>query len=608
MRGMTPLTNSSNSLIVGIDLGTTNSLVAIVKEGVPVVIPDPKTGATLLPSVVYFPPNNGAVIVGEAALPFLHSDPENTLYSTKRLMGKGVGDGLKAARDLAYTVTQDAQIAVRGRDISAPEVAAQVLFALKQRAESYLGVPVAKAVITVPAYFNDAERQATKDAGEMAGLDVIRIVNEPTAASLAYGLQNKKEATIAVYDLGGGTFDISILRLSDGLFEVLATGGDTRLGGDDFDNAIVDWFLENVTTYPRTQVRLAAEKAKRELSEYQSTEILGVAITRPQFEAIVAPLIKKTLATCQQTLTDAGLNIAQIAEVVLVGGSTRVPAVREAVGNLFGKTPHTHLNPDEVVALGAALQADILSGNRDDLLLSDVTPLSLGIETMGGATERLIFRNAKIPCTAKEEFTTSVEGQTKVLLHVVQGEREMAADCRSLARIELTGIPPLPAGIPKIEVRFLLDANGILQVSAKELRSGVKTDVRIKPTYGIAAAEIKERVRESFRHADTDFTARMIADMKNEANAAILGAQKLLVSHGNQIEISEKASIEAALAELIAIRDTATIHSEIREKMNALDAAAAPLAEAAMSGIARNLVAGKTLDQALEDLAPPAPQ
>jgi molecular chaperone DnaK (HSP70) len=596
--------NQTPPLIVGIDLGTTNSLVAVVKHGVPIVIPDPKTGATLLPSVVYFPPHEGAVIVGEAALSFLSSDPKNTLYSTKRLMGKGVGDGLKAAHDLAYTVTQDAHISVQGREISAPEVAAQVLFALKQRAENYLGESVTKAVITVPAYFNDAERQATKDAGEMAGLEVIRIVNEPTAASLAYGLQYKKEAIIVVYDLGGGTFDVSVLRLSDGLFEVLATGGDTRLGGDDFDNILTDWFLENVTTYPRSQVRLAAEKAKKELSEYQSTEILGVAITRPQLEKLFVPLIAKTLTTCQQTLKDAGVNVAQIAEVVLVGGSTRVPAVRDAVGTLFGKLPHTHLNPDEVVALGAALQADILSGSRTDLLLSDVTPLSLGIETMGGATERLIFRNAKIPCTAKEEFTTSVDGQTKVLLHVVQGEREMAADCRSLARIELTGIPPLPAGIPKIEVRFLLDANGILQVSAKETRSGVKTDVRIKPTYGIEATEIKERVRESFRHADTDFTARMIADMKNEANAAILGAQKLLQSHGDQITISEKAAIETALTELIAIRDTATIHSEIREKMDALDTAAAPLAEAAMSGIARNLVAGKTLDQALEDLNP----
>ncbi len=622
-----------NERIVGIDLGTTNSLVAYMEGGRPVVIPG-EDGLNLVPSVVALDENN-QIVVGSAARKYLIETPERAVYSVKRLMGRDVEDVRDELKLFPFRLADDLaagevlRIKLGDKTFTPPEISAFILRQLKRNAERYFAAPVTKAVITVPAYFNDAQRQATKDAGRIAGLEVLRLVNEPTAASLAYGLDKKNAETVAVYDLGGGTFDISILKLHEGIFEVIATNGDTHLGGDDIDNLLITIALHDIQGDLAIDVRRNAEivqairkaviEAKIALSSADQTtldvELPGGKryqreIARTQFEQLIQPVIDRTVAPVRQAMKDAGLTNKQINEAVLVGGSTRIPRVRQLVEELFERTPHSDLNPDEVVALGAAIQAHILAGGSEatkEMLLLDVTPLSLGIESLGGGVVKIIHRNSTIPASATEHFTTGVEGQTNVAVHVLQGERELASDCRSLARFDLKGIPPMPAGLPRIEVKFLIDANGILHVSARELRSGKEAEIQVQPSYGLTDEQVENMILDSFDNAEEDFRKRQVIEARNEAETMLAALEK---GHTNpaweQLSSKERGDIgklETALRAVIKEDD----YQAIRTAIDALNQGTMHLAELMMESAVGTALKGQNMATADVGEGPESP-
>ncbi len=610
--------------VVGIDLGTTNSLVAYMDAERPVIIPG-DDGSPLVPSLVALDVS-GQVIVGNAARKHLIETPERAVYSIKRLMGRGVEDVQQELKLFPFRLVENLapgevlRIRLGEEEFTPPEISAFILRQLKRNAERYFGGPVTKAVITVPAYFNDAQRQATKDAGRIAGLDVLRLVNEPTAASLAYGLDKKKEGIVAVYDLGGGTFDISILRLHEGIFEVIATNGDTHLGGDDIDNVLIYIALDDIkhdldidlsrNADAVQAIRKMMIECKIALSEAPAVEIdLSLPsgrryqrqITRPDLERLIEPILQRTIGPCRQALADAGLKPEQIEKVVLVGGSTRIPMVRALVQQLFRRVPHTELNPDEVVALGAAVQAKILAGGSeatDGMLLLDVTPLSLGIENLGGVVAKIIHRNSTVPASAIEYFTTGVDGQANVAIHVVQGERELAKDCRSLARFDLKGIPPMSAGVPRIEVKFLIDANGILHVSAREQRSGKQAEIQVQPSYGLTDQQVESMILDSFDYAEEDFRQRLLVEARNEG-ARILAALQKAYEHPawKQLTADERVVIvklERVLREVMEQDD----HASILGGIDMLNKATMRLAELMMDAAVSTALKGKSMAEA----------
>ncbi len=613
----------SNQRIVGIDLGTTNSLVAFMQGDVPVVIPG-DDGLNLVPSVVALNEND-QIIVGNAARKYLIETPERAVYSIKRLVGRGIEDIREELKLFPFRLAEDLQpgevlrIKLGDKTFTPPEISAFILRQLKRNAERFFGAPVPQAVITVPAYFNDAQRQATKDAGRIAGLEVLRLLNEPTAASLAYGLDQKQNGIVAVYDLGGGTFDISILKLHDGIFEVMATNGDTHLGGDDIDNLLITIALDDIQgdlgldvrrngeivqtirkAVIETKIALSSQPAAKLDIELPAGKRYQREITRQQFEDLIRPILDRTIGPCKQAMKDAGMTPEQIEEVVLVGGSTRIPTVRSLVKEMFRREPHTDLNPDEVVALGAAVQANILSGGSEvtqNMLLLDVTPLSLGIEVAGGVTDKIILRNSTVPASATQHYTTQIDGQANVAVHVLQGERELAKDCRSLARFDLKGIPPMPAGLPRIDVKFLIDANGILHVSAREQRSGKEAEIEVQPSYGLTDEQVESMILESFDSAEEDFRQRQVIEARNEAETILSALEKSKKSPAwGQLANGERkqiAKLEKALQEVKQQDD----YEKIRKAIDALNQGTMRLAELMMDTAVTTALKGKTMEQ-----------
>src|SRR5579862_6694504 len=633
LRERTKQESMAEERIVGIDLGTTNSLVAFMQGETPVVIPG-DDGSNLVPSVVALDENNQPII-GNSARKYLIETPERAVYSIKRLMGRGVEDVQDELKLFPFRLAEDLQpgevlrITLGDKTSTPPEISALILRQLKRNAERYFGGPVSKAVITVPAYFNDAQRQATKDAGRIAGLEVLRLVNEPTAASLAYGLDKKQNGIVAVYDLGGGTFDISILKLHDGIFEVIATNGDTHLGGDDIDNLLITIALDDIRGDLGIDLRRNAEAvqairksvidAKIALSSQPSVKLdielpqgkrYQREITREQFEQLIQPIIDRTVGPCKQALKDAKLTPEQIDEVVLVGGSTRIPKVRALVKEMFRREPHAGLNPDEVVALGAAVQANILGGGSEateNMLLLDVTPLSLGIEVAGGVTDKIILRNSTIPASATQFYTTQVDGQTNVAIHVLQGERELAKDCRSLARFDLKGIPPMAAGIPRVEVKFLIDANGILNVSAREQRSGKEAEIQVQPSYGLTDEQVEGMILDSFDNAEEDFRRRQVIEARNEAATILAALEKGKKSAAwGQLTTDEKKQIARMEKSLTAVQSEDD-YAAIRKAIDALNQGTTRLAELMMDTAVTSALKGKNMDETDLGEGPTAP-